>query len=254
MLRLIIALFFLVVLISCKAEPQFYARKALSHREVAKLYLEEGRYAEALKELELAKATDKCDAETYNLFGLVYMGRKEYEKAEDSFKEALKLDPTLSEAYTNLGSLKMLEGKYQEAIFYLEKALQNPLYLNSHIALTNIGWSYYQLGDKEKALNYLQRALNERARFGKALIYMGLIYLNDGDTNSAEFYFKRVLKADRSSLEARYYLGEVFLKKGKLELAKEIWESIIQIAPESQWATLAEQKIYLIQRIKSDNT
>lgn len=250
-LLILLGIFFLI---SCKAQPQYYQKKVASHKEIAKLYFEEGRYAEALKELELAKATDKCDAETFNLLGLVYLSRKEFDKAEEAFKEALKLDPNFSEAYTNLGSLRMAQGRYKEAINYFEKALENPLYLNSHIALTNLGWAYYQLGDKERALTYLQKALNERARFSKALIYMALIYLNEGDLNSAEFYLKRVLKADRGNLEARYYLGEVFFRQGKLDLAKEIWESIISISPDSEWGTLAEQKIYLVERLKANKS
>lgn len=244
----------IVILVSCKAQPQYYQHKVASFKEIAQLYLQEGRYAEALRELELAKETEKCDAEIYNLLGLVYMARKDFTKAEEAFNEALKLDPNFSEAYTNLGSLKMIQGSYHKAISYFEKALSNPLYLNSHIALTNMGWAYYQLGDREKAQIYLQKALNERPRFSKALIYMALIYLNEGDLNSAEFYLKRVLKADRSNLEARYYLGEVFFIQGKLDLAKEIWESIISISPDSEWGTLAEQKIYLVERLKSQKS
>ncbi|MEZ0344011.1 MAG: tetratricopeptide repeat protein [Caldimicrobium sp.] len=253
-MKIFLLLLGIIILVSCKAQPQYYQQKVTSHKEVAKIYFQEGRYAEALKELELAKETEKCDAETYNLFGLVYMARKDFAKAEESFNEALKLDPNFSEAYTNLGSLKMMQGKYQEAISYFEKALSNPLYLNSYIAFTNMGWAYYQLGDREKALLYLQKALNEKARFSKALIYMALIHLNEGDLNSAEFYLKRVLKANRSNLEARYYLGEVFFRQGRLDLAKEIWESIISISPDSEWGTLAEQKIYLVERLKSQKS
>ncbi|MGC8965702.1 MAG: tetratricopeptide repeat protein [Caldimicrobium sp.] len=253
-MKILFVLFGIFLLMSCKAQPQYYQQKVSSHKEIAKIYFQEGRYAEALKELELAKETDKCDAETFNLLGLVYMARKEFVKAEEAFNEALKLDPNFSEAYTNLGSLRMMQGKYREALSYFERALSNPLYLNSYITLTNIGWAYYQLGDKEKALMYLQKALNERARFSKALIYMALIYLNEGDLSSSEFYLKRVLKADRSNLEARYYLGEVFFRQGRLDLAKEIWESILSISPESEWGTLAEQKIYLIEKLKANNS
>ncbi len=239
------------LIISCKAQSQYYKEKAFSHKEIAKLYFDEGRYTEALQELELAKKTDKCDAETFNLFGLVYMTKKDFAKAEEALQEAIKLDPSFSEAYTNLGALRMLQGKYQEAISYFEKAISNPLYVNIHLALTNLGWAYYQLGDKEKALDYLQRALKENARATKALIYLALIHLNEGDYTSAEFYLKRVLKNDRSSMEARYYLGEVFFRQGKLDLAKEIWESVTQIAPNSEWGNLSEERLYLIKKLQT---
>lgn len=271
-------LFFLLglfLIISCQAKPQYYQEKIYSHKEVAKLYIAEGRYADALRELELAQQTllrpqfcsnlgdlqkldpeerqKICDPEVYNLFGVVYMAKKDYTKAEDYFKSALMLDPDFSEAYTNLGSLRMMQEKYQEAISYFEKALSNPLYPRAYIALANMGWCYYKLKDKDKALNILHQAIKENALATKPLIYIALIYLKEGDLDSAEFYLKRVLKNERSSLEARYYLGEVFFEKGKYELAKEIWESITQIAPDSEWANLSEDKLYLLRRLQSSS-
>lgn len=262
-------------MVSCQAKPQYYQEKIYSHKEVAKLYIAEGRYTDALRELELAQQTllrpqfclnlqnlqnlspeerqKVCDPEVYNLFGVVYMAKKDYEKAEAYFKSALMLDPDYSEAYNNLGTLHMMQGRYQEAISYFEKALSNPLYTNAYLALANMGWSYYQLRDKEKALNILHQAVKENALASKPLIYIALIYLDEGDLDSAEFYLKRVLKNERSSLEARYYLGEVFFKKGKYDLAKEIWESITQIAPGSEWANLSEDKIYLLKRLQSSS-
>lgn len=249
--KILLRLIPLVALISCKAQPQYYQDKITSHKEVAKLYIAEGRYTEALKELEQAKKTIECDAETYNLLSTVYMAKKEYEKAEEALNEALKRDPNYSEAYTNYGTLRMLQGRYQEAIQYFERALENPLYLNAHLALTNMGWAYYQLGDKEKAINTLYSAIRENARASKALIYLALIHLNEGDLNSAEFYLKRVLKYDRGSLEARYYLGEVFFRQGKPNLAKEIWNSVIQLNPGSEWGNLAEDRLYFLQKLET---
>lgn len=263
-------------IISCQAQPRYYQEKLYSHKEVAKLYIAEGRYADALRELELAKKTllrpqlcvpgsksledslekwrEACDPEVYNLFGIVYMARKDYAKAEDYFKSSLSIDPNYSEAYTNLGALRMQQERYLEAISYFERALSNPLYTARHIALANMGWSYYKLRDKEKAMEILTQAIKENPRATKPLIYIALIYLDESDLDSAEFYLKRVLKNERSSLEARYYLGEVFFLKGKYDLAKEIWESITQIAPESDWANLAEDKLYFLKRISRPNT
>lgn len=242
----------ILILFSCKAEQKYYSAKTSSHKELAQIYLKDGRYTEALKELELAKQIDKCDAEVYNLLGIVYMAKKDYNKAEEYFKEAIKLNPGYSEAYNNYGSLKSLQEKYQEAITYFEKALSNPFYLNSHIAKTNIGWAYYKLGDKEKAIFYLTSAIKENPHYTKSLIYLSLLYLEEDDTDSAEFYLKRALRVDRNSGEARYYLGEVFFRKGQLELAKELWQSIVFLSPNSEWAYQAEEKIYLVERLISN--
>jgi len=248
-IKILISLMLLgLFLFSCKAQKEYYVEKAASHKELAQIYIKENRYTEALNELELAKAADKCDPEIYNLFGLAYMGKYEYSKAEENLKEAIRLDPNFSEAYNNLGSLKMLQGKYSEAIKYFNKALENPYYVNSFIARTNLGWAYYQLKDKDKAISTLLEALKENSRYPKALIYLGLIYFNEGDLDSAEFYFKETLKVDKFSGEARYYLGEIYFMKGDKEKAEELWKSIIYLAPESEWANKATQRIFLLRK------
>jgi type IV pilus assembly protein PilF len=181
----------------------------------------------------------------------VYLNLKDYAKAEESFNEALKLAPNFSEAYNNLGLLNLLQGRYQQAISYFEKALANPLYANAHSAKTNMAQAYYLLGDKNKAIEILTSLLKERADYAQALIELGKIYLNERDLQAAEFYFKQALKLDRTSSEARYYLGEVFFQQGKFDLAKELWESLIQIRPDSPWSSLAREKVFFLERLKT---
>jgi type IV pilus assembly protein PilF len=240
-----------LVSISCVPKKEYTQEKLQFHKEIAKIYITESRYQDALRELALGISTDKCDAETYNLLGVVYLNLKDYAKAEESFNKALKLEPNFSEAYNNLGILNLLQGRYQQAIFYFEKALANPLYANAHLAKTNMAQAYYLLGDKNKAIEILTSLLREKADYAQALIELGKIYLNERDLQAAEFYLKQALKLDRTSSEARYYLGEVFFQQGKLDLAKEIWESLIQIRPDSPWSSLAREKVFFLERLKA---
>jgi type IV pilus assembly protein PilF len=251
MKKLMTALLAVFALISCVPKKEYTQEKLRSHKEIAKIYIADGRYQDALRELTLAISTDKCDAETYNLLGVVYLNLKDYAKAEESFNEALKLAPNFSEAYNNLGLLNLLQGRYQQAISYFEKALANPLYANAHSAKTNMAQAYYLLGDKNKAIEILISLLKERADYAQALIELGKIYLNEMDLQAAEFYFKQALKLDRTSSEARYYLGEVFFQQGKFDLAKELWESLIQIRPDSPWSSLAREKVFFLERLKT---
>uniref|UniRef100_UPI001952F41E tetratricopeptide repeat protein n=1 Tax=Klebsiella aerogenes TaxID=548 RepID=UPI001952F41E len=59
------------------------------------------------------------------------------------------------------------------------------LELRSSIALamgsgyTNLAWAYYKLGDKDKAIYYLDKALNYNPRYSVAYFYRGLIALEE---------------------------------------------------------------------------
>ncbi len=251
MKRVIIFPAVLSMLVSCVPKQEYIQERLHSHKEIAKIYIAEGRYQDALRELRLGVTTDKCDEETHNLLGVVYLNLRDYNKAEESFNEALKLNPNYSEAFNNLGLLNLLQGKYQQAIQFFEKALANPTYSNAHAAKTNLAQAYYLLGEKDKALEILTSLLKERSDFAKALIELGKIYLNERDLQAAEFYLKQALKLDRTSTEARYYLGEVFFQQGKLELAKAIWESLIQISANSPWSSLAREKLFFLERLKT---
>jgi len=234
---------------ACGPSSKYIQNKTYSHKEIAKLYIQDNRYTEALRELELAEKTDKCDPEIYNLFGLVYMAKKEYSKAEWYFKKALEINSDYAEAYNNLGSLKMLEGRYSEAVIYFKKALANPLYLHSYIAKTNLGWAYYKLHEKKKAINTLLEALKENFRYYRALVRLGLIYMDEGNLDMAEFYLKRAVKAERSAGEPRYYLAEVFFRKKDYKTAKALWKSVIELDPDSEWANLASERLFFLERI-----
>ncbi len=237
------------LLFSCSPTPKYIQDKTFSHKNIAKIYIQDHKYTEALRELELAEKTDRCDAEIYNLFGLVYMAKKEYPRAERYFKKALQLRPDYSEAYNNLGSLKMLEGRYIEAIGYFKKALSNPLYLHPYIAKTNLGWAYYKIHEKKKAINTLLEALRENFRYYKALVRLGLIYMDEGNLDMAEFYFKKAVKANRSAGEPRYYLAEVFFRKKNYKTAKALWKSVIELDPDSKWANLASERLFLLEKL-----
>lgn len=274
----------LAFLVGCRAQPQYFEQKILSHKEIAQVYIKENRYVEALNELDLAiksslcdicaikraelvllsshdekarkeaeeileKERKKCDPEIYNLLGLAYMGKREFDKAEEAFKNALRIKPDYSEAYNNLGSLMVLLQKYDEAISYFKKALENPNYVNSYIPKTNLGWVYYIKGEKELAINTLLEAYRENPRYPKALSYIGNIFFNENELEKAKFYYTQALKIDKYSGEARFYLGEIAFKEGNTELAKELWKSIILLNPDSEWAKKASERLYFLERL-----
>jgi len=62
-----------------------------------------------------ADAADPNQAATFNLRGEILLAQKDFDGAENAFKQALKLDPKLSEAHYNLAQIPFKKKEYTKA-------------------------------------------------------------------------------------------------------------------------------------------
>lgn len=120
------------------------------------------------------------------------------------------------------------------------------------MAYTNLAWAYYQLGEEEKAISYLNKALSYNPRYALAYFYRGLMALKAGELEIARRNFRRAVRFNRQDMAARYYLALVYYRLGQTEKAKKIWRSILQLSPESQWAIKAEDKLLTLEELEGN--
>jgi choline-sulfatase len=80
-------------------QPNF----ASLRRDLGMLQFQQQNYAEAAKHLAKAAELGVDDAQLYNFLGISLGRTGQLQKAIDSYKHALKLDPNLAEAHLNLG-------------------------------------------------------------------------------------------------------------------------------------------------------
>jgi len=240
-------LILVVALASCmgkaKAPPEYLQEKARICKDRALAYYEAGEIPEALREALAAREAAPKDPEIYNLLGLIYLKRKDYETALKYFEKAINLDPKYSEALNNVGSVYLLKMELEQAITYFNQALQNPLYQKPFIALTNLAYAYHLKGDEKKAILYLDQALHYNPRYYLAYFYRGLMAFEKGKWETAKIYFHRAVRFHRQDMGSRYYLGLSCFRLGDKEKAAKIWRSIVQLAPESTWALKAEEML-----------
>lgn len=77
-----------------------------------------------------------------------YHKRGELEKAIVEYNQVITLNPSLPNAYHNLGNLYLEQKQYQTAEYYLLKALEvNPAFYFSYEALLKL---YTETGETEK--------------------------------------------------------------------------------------------------------
>ncbi len=250
-MRKAVILFLLLFLASCAGQgrvpPEYLKEKARVSKERALAFYQAGEIPEALREALAAQKANPKDPEVYNLLGLIYLSKKDYTKACQYFEKALKIDPNYSEALNNLGSVYLLQRDLDKALVYFQKALKNPLYQRPYLALTNLAYVYYLKGDEKKALFYLDQALHYNPRYYLAYFYRGLMAFEKGKWEEALLYFRRAVRFNRQDMASRYYLGLTFFRLGQEDIAVKIWRSIIELAPDSEWAFKAETMLMKLQ-------
>jgi TolB-like protein/AraC-like DNA-binding protein len=107
-----------------------------------------------------------------------FWGRWDFINGEKSYKKAIALNPTNSEAMEGLAELYIAIGYFEEAEKMTAEALKvNPISANHLFTMGNI---FYQQGEPEKALSYFNSGLRVDPKFEHCIVYksLALIELN----------------------------------------------------------------------------
>jgi CHAT domain-containing protein/Flp pilus assembly protein TadD len=165
---------------------------------------------------ELDKAGEMCTASVEPACGAVLRARGLLAFEQDQFPRAQDyLERTLSfarehrdqflesTALLNLGAVALHESHYDEAIDRSQSAAYLATNLQARdinqVALGNLGWAQYKLGDFEKALEAFNRAIAASRELGDDLNELrwiatsGYPYLDLGDRVNAERAYSRAL-------------------------------------------------------------
>lgn len=130
-------------------------------------------------------------------------------------------------------------GDYDKAIDYLKEAIElNP---RNDIAWNNLGFSYYRKGDHDKALEYYRKAIELNPKNDSAWNNLGLIYLDMKDYDNAIKYFREAIELSPKDDFAWNNLGWAYFYKEDYDKAIEYGSKAVEINPNSDasWYLLA---------------
>src|SRR5437588_9912445 len=117
---------------------------------------QEGRDAEARRELEGAQRLRPDDSDVLNLLGLVYFKTNAFPEAEVIYRRLAKENPNVFILHSNLGLILFKQGKLDEAEQFLLRAVElRPNYAKSHLYL---GLLYRQRRKYGLAIEHLRFA------------------------------------------------------------------------------------------------
>ena len=140
--------------------PPFDQGVFLLHYNRGREAFQEGRYAEARRELENAQRMRPDDSDVLNLLGLVYFKTNAYPEAEVIYRRLAEENPNVFILHSNLGLIHFKQGKLDESEHYLLRAIElRPNYAKSHLYL---GLLYRQRRKYGLALEHLRFAGAEK--------------------------------------------------------------------------------------------
>jgi len=204
-------------------------------KDKAKLYLQlssdmfaQRNFSKALEYCLESIQTDSDFAPAYNHLGIIYMETKRFPKAEEAFNQALKKQSDYPEVLNNLGVLMNREDRFSEAVGFFDRALKSDTYVTPENALTNMGYSYFRLGNLTKAKVYHQKALDILPDFCLANKNLGDIYAKEKKFPKAVEYYNRSLSTCPLYEESHYKLGLALMKMGQRNMAKNELEKLVQ--------------------------
>jgi tetratricopeptide (TPR) repeat protein len=169
----------------------------LGLREKAFYELENGRVHMALDLFEKDAAKHPRDAWTQGGLGIVYVLLGDIEKGHEFARQSYELNHDYYTAAV-MGYLSTLLGKYEEAEAYYQECLgQRPDYLPGKFNLASI---YLKTGKFQQALGLLgrlEKEIDESQKLVRAKIMnnMGFAYWQLGDRANAETKFRQALEA-----------------------------------------------------------
>lgn len=143
-----------MLLLECVTDDDFCAVQTFRGICKSRLGLDE----EALEIYLSVLARDDQRSTVWSNLGIIYQEKYvDYDKAEEAFKNAVRVDPENAFAYNNLAGLHISQENYASAVNYGMKALE--LKPGLYQASNALCIAYYAMGNNEDSAKYYKRSI-----------------------------------------------------------------------------------------------
>ncbi len=154
-------------------EIRIMARSA-NKSEIAKDFFEKGYVLQNNGHLDRAahfyrRSIEFCPtAKAYTFLGWVLSLKGLYDEAIEECKLAIDIDPDYGNPYNDIGAYLLQKNEFDEAAYWLKKALKAPDYENYCYPWLNLGRVYEFKGNWDEALSCYKNALQENQEYNPA--------------------------------------------------------------------------------------
>jgi tetratricopeptide (TPR) repeat protein len=166
----------------------------------------------------------------HNNRGLALAALGQIDEAAAHYERALALKADYVEALSNLGNLRLMQGRGEDAIGLHKRALaHNPDYAEGQM---NLGNALREHGKPGEAVARYERAITLRPDYAEALSNLGNALHDLGKLAEARAAYERALALRPDFAEACANLGNVLHETGELDAAATQLERAVALRPD----------------------
>lgn len=220
--------------------------QAAIHYRLGAVHLNDRNLADALNELTKAIEIYPDEPTYHDALGLAYLAKGMHKEALASMDKALSIDRNYSEAHVNKAAVYIDLQRWTEAIDESKAAVKNIFYRTPEFAWFNMGWSYYNLGEMEKAIESYSKAVEIKPSYAQGWYSMGLTYDKMNRSKDAVASYSKATAVFPGYLDAYFNMGMALVKAKDKPAAVKAFEKVIELAPASEKAQSARDYIGLI--------
>lgn len=233
---------------ACTSPKKADKERAVLHMQMGTGYLQQGQYPQAMAELMKAEQLDSSNPKILNNLGLAYYVRGKTKQAEAKFRLAIRADKNFSDAKNNLARTLLDQDRPGDALRILNEVEGDLTYQFADKTYANLGMAHFNLGNYQKAENYLLRSLEIRRQNCVTANYYGRTLLELKRTEESAQVLDQAVEYCRSARfeEPLYFSAMSYFSLGVKEKTKARLEELLKDYPKSKYVAKAKGMLELL--------
>jgi len=208
--------------------------EALRLRRLAEAYMAENKLIPAYRELVKAQELTPKDPHIHFDLGVFYYLREKYDLAIEEYKKALRLDADFATARNNLGVVYMEKKQWDKAIETLVPITENYLYATPHYPHFLLGQAYFHKKEYDKAVMRFQEALDLNPDYVYARHWLGKTELERGNLEKALRELEKAVNAAPAVAVFYFDLGRAQAALNNMAAARQTLKRCSSLAQEDK--------------------
>jgi len=217
-----------------------------AHWMVGHCYWETGKIYQAKRYYQMSLQCEPHFVAAWNALGRLYLNQKGgFTRALRCFSRSLSINPQVPESYSTLADYYFGHKRYYEAVTeYLKLLSLEPEPRVKGEAHTQIGLTFFTIGDYKSALKHYQLAITIYPTYPLPYYFSGLIHFNQKKFDEAITLFNRAIETDPTFAWAYTKLGFTYLEKDEEQRAAQYFQRALKLDSREYWAHIGLSEFY----------